>query len=386
MRLILICLFAMVLSTVAFSVENQAYLGIFAETSSTKMVGMPDMPDMPDMPEIDPEMLKMMPGGMQGGMPGMSSLMGPQRLLTVRLWSPTIAKADATATIAIPEGLKLGKTMNLSLYRPEPEKGTADPKNPDFKIPDFTIKRYWGSSAKVKTGQPEIFSFKDLTPEQKAMMREAAKQAEKKSSYYYKPNWTTGYWPAENQAGTVKKDAVMQGKYSLTTNYTGNVDITVPKEVNFLAPIKMSSPKFSEKIPMDKAITFKWDAVPGVLGYYAQIIGMQGTTTLIMWNSAEVRTEPDMAWDYLQMADVITYVKDKKFMGPEQVTMTVPAGIFKDCDTVNLRMIGYGPATALDGTQPLPRVQTKTTFNVMLGGKMMTDMMGQPGMVMPVID
>ncbi|MEI6518446.1 MAG: hypothetical protein WCO98_00140 [bacterium] len=375
MRLLIIGLFMAILSSFAVAVENQAYLGIFAETSSTKMVGMPDMPDMPD---IDPKVYEMMPGG---AMPGMSSLMGPQRLLSVRLWSPSIAKPDATASIAIPDGLKLGKTMNLSLYRPEPEKGTADPKNPDLQLPDFTIKRYWGSSEKVKTGQPEIFSFKDLTPEQKAMMREAAKQAEKKSSYYYKPNWTTGYWPAENQPGTVRKDAVLQGKYSLTTNYTGNVDITVPQEVNFLAPIKMSSPKFSAKIPLDKAITFKWDAVPGILGYYAQIIGMQGTTTLIMWNSAEVRTEPDMAWDYLQMADVINDVKDKKFMGPEQVTVTVPAGIFKDCDVVNMRMIGYGPATALDGTQPLPRVQTKTTFSVMLGGKMMDNMMVN----MPVI-
>jgi len=40
-------------------------------------------------------------------------------------------------------------------------------------------------------------------------------------------------------------------------------------------------------------------------------------------------------------------------------------------------MIGYGPGTALDQAQPLPRVQTKTTLTAMLGGKMMKGRGGQ---------
>ena len=51
----------------------------------------------------------------------------------------------------------------------------------------------------------------------------------------------------------------------------------------------------------------------------------------------------------------------------------LPAGIFKDCDAVNFMMIGYGTGTALTEGQPLPRVQTKTTISIMLGGKAMKD-------------
>ena len=39
-----------------------------------------------------------------------------------------------------------------------------------------------------------------------------------------------------------------------------------------------------------------------------------------------------------------------------------------------LTMIGYGSGAALAEGQPLPRVQTKTTLNAMLGGKAMGEM------------
>lgn len=357
--------------SLTLAVENQAFLGIFAETQDTKMVGMPDMPDMPDMEGID---LANLPGGLN------IPAFGPKRLLTVRLWSPTIAPPEASASLGIPTGLKLGKTLKLSLYRPEPGEGVAGGGDPNVQMPDFTIKRYWGSSSTVKEGQPEVFSMKDLTPEEKARMESMARDARKAgASYFYKPNWTTGYWPAGKQLGTVKKDAAMEGTYALTTNYTGNVEIAVPKTVNFLDPIALSSPKFDKAIPFDKAITFKWKAIPGVLGYYAQIIGVIGQNTLIIWSSSEVRTDPGMAWDYLQMAEVRENVKATKFMAPDRVEVTVPAGIFKDCDFVNFQMIGYGPGVALDEAQPLPRVQTKTTLSAMLGGKMMKEMGGMPG-------
>lgn len=40
--------------------ENQAYLGIFAETRSQKMIGMPEMPALP--PDMDPAVLAQIPG------------------------------------------------------------------------------------------------------------------------------------------------------------------------------------------------------------------------------------------------------------------------------------------------------------------------------------
>ncbi len=44
-----------------------------------------------------------------------------------------------------------------------------------------------------------------------------------------------------------------------------------------------------------------------------------------------------------------------------------PADIFADCDMV------FGPGAALPEGQPLPRVQTKSTVQLMLGGKLMKE-------------
>ena len=71
------------------------------------------------------------------------------------------------------------------------------------------------------------------------------------------------------------------------------------------------------------------------------------------------------------MAEVRDLVKKEIVMAGDRVDVTVPAAIFKDCDMVMFQMIGYGPGAATDSGQPLPRVQTKTTLSIMLGGKKM---------------
>ncbi len=354
--------------------DNQAFLGVFAETSSMKMAGMPAMPkiDLPPGIKLPPQAAA-----------AMAQFGKAQRKLTVRLWSPGVAPEDATASLAVPDGLKLGQKLNLGLYRPKPEEGKADTGG-EAGVPggipaEMVIKRYWGSSPTVKDGQPEVTEFKGLTDEQKAVMKEQMARARRSSgSYFYNPDWTTGYWPTQDQPGTIDPDAAMQGHYALTTSYTGNVEIDVPDQVNFLAPIELSSPDLTQKVSFDDPIVLRWAAIPNILGYHAQIVGMQGRTTVIMWDSSEVKPDFGFRDDYLQMAEVKDMVSKNRFMGPDTVSVTVPAGIFKDCDFVSLRMVGYGTGTALEKGQPLPRVQTKTSLTVMLGGNMMRGGFGGP--------
>ncbi len=364
-------LFAMALTlvvgTAALAAENQAFLGIFAETSSQKIAGMPAMPELP-------------PGIQLPEMPGMPSLAGmgrPQRLLTVRLWSPGIAPEDATAAIAPPAGLKQGDRLDLELYRPKPEKvegGAAEGIPDPDSIPDFTIKRYWGSSATVKPGQPQIIRWDGLTAEQKAAMREEAKKAQQTDTYFYKPDWTTGYWPTRKQPGRIAPDASLAGTYRLTSTYTGSVSIDVPENVEFLAPIEMTSPRLDRQVPLAQALRFRWKAIPNLLGSHARIIGMEGKNTLIIWSSAEIPTDMNVDWDYMQMADVRKNVASTAMMAGDRTDVTVPAGIFEKCDFVSFQMVGFGPGAALPEGQPLPRVQTKTTLSIMLGGKSMAGM------------
>ncbi|MCB8932340.1 MAG: hypothetical protein M9921_08750 [Fimbriimonadaceae bacterium] len=342
--------------------DDQAYFAILAETKVGRMAGMPpiDIGDLPPGFKLPPE--AMMFSGK------------PVRALSIRLWSPSIAPPDATASVVPPDGLKQGKKLDLALYRPE---GTSSGRatqdfDPDSN-PEFTIKIYWGSSETVKDGQPKIIKWAGLTDEQKEAMKQQAREARAGSSYFYKAGWTTGYWPTKSQAGSIDANASLVGKYSLTTSYTGNVEIEAPADVDFLAGIQMSSPNLDKKIDLKKAIKFKWDPIEHALGLNASIIGMEGKNTLIIWSSSEVFAEGLMGdMGYLQMAEVRDYVEKTMFMAGDRTSVDVPAGIFQNADMAMCTMAGYGPGAALAKAQPLPRIQTKTTLQLMLGGKKMT--------------
>ncbi|NUP98245.1 MAG: hypothetical protein HUU35_00170 [Armatimonadetes bacterium] len=360
---------ALGLATVLGAVENQAYLGLFAETSVNKQVGMPDMSEM--LQGMDPAMLNQLPPEVRAMMGGAA-----QRRLTVRLWSPNLAPQNATASIAPPAGLKVGPRMDLELYRPQPRTGTTTRPNTGTPAPQmpakFTIKRYWGSSATVRPGQPEVteVKFDGLTAEQQAQYERMADAGEG-SEYFYKENWTTGYWPTKKQVGTIAADSRLPGHYALSTTYTGEVTLDVPDNVDFLAPFTLSSPSLKTAPDLTKALALRWQEIPRALGLFAQVTSMVGRDTMIIWTSSEVRADPEQNWDYLQMAEVRRFVEEQKMMPGNCTEAIVPAGIFKDGDYVSLMMIGYGPGVARDETQPLPRMQTKTVLTAGLGGKMM---------------
>ena len=351
------------------AVENQAYLGMFAETGLTRIAGMPEMPPIP--PGID---VSSMPG-----MEGMMSMGKPTRSFTVRLWSPGIAPEGATASIVPPAGLKQGDRLDLDLYRPKPEKADGQDGGSGAsgsKPPDFTIKYYWGSSAAVRPGQPKVINFKTMDAEAKRLMEKESRSAKAMSAYFYKPDWTTGYWPTQKQPGKIAADASLPGRYSLTTSYTGSVELDCPANVDFLAPIEIAAPDLEETPDLSKAVKLEWKPIPNLLGSHAMMMGMQGRDTIIMWSSSEVWKDNLMSvdWGYLQMAEVKQYVKDKIMMPGEQIGVTIPAGIFAECDFTSMTMTGYGSGAARMDTQPLPRIQTKTTLSLQLGGKAVGDM------------
>lgn len=355
--------------------DGKSYLGMFAETSLNVMPGMPkiQLPPGFDISMLPPEARAMMAGG-------------ATRRFTVRLWSDGIAPADAYARISAPDGLGQGPTLDLGLYRPKPGQTRDEgeyvmPESQEAQMKKMTIKRYWGSSATVKPGQPKVWTFGDLTPEQQEAMKEEAKKQSERArqaggGYFYRPNWTTGYWPTDKQPGQITNEANLEGGYTLDTNYTGGASIEVPATVNFLGAFELSSPDLSQKPDLTKAMTFEWKAIPNLLGAHAQIFGMIGQDTIIMWSSSEVEDERVATEQYMQMADVRDAVAKQQFMGPAQQEVTVPAGIFKDCDFVSMTLQGWGTGAARDDTVPLIRVQTRTALTCMLGGKKMAGMGG----------
>jgi hypothetical protein len=344
--------------------QEQAYFAILAETKMGRMAGMPPMD------------LSQLPPGVKLPPQAMMFAGKPVRVLNFRLWSPGIAPANATAAVAPPSGLKQGPKLDLELYRPEAGAvgGEKVPQfDPDASPDSFKIKIYWGSSAEVKPGQPREIVWSGLNPEQKEAMKNRAREsAAAQSSYFYKPNWTTGYWPTKSQPGEIALDASLVGKYALSTSYTGNVEIEAPANVNFLDPIAMSSPDLNRPLDLKKALEFKWQEIPNALGLNASIMGMEGKNTMIIWLSSEVFSDVLMGdMGFLQMAEVRDFVSKTLFMEGNRTSVIVPAGIFANADMAMMNMAGYGPGAALEKAQPLPRIQTKTTLMLMLGGKKM---------------
>lgn len=342
--------------------SDQAFFAILAETKVGRMAGMPLM----DMSQI--------PAGFKLPKEAMMFAGVPTRILNMRLWSPSIAPAGATASVVPPAGLKQGNKLDLELYRPQASDTTGGQvKNfdPDSN-PEFTVKIYWGSSETVKEGQPRVIKWGGLTDEQKAAMKENARNAQAGNSYFYKAGWTTGFWPTEKQKGDIGMDASLVGKYSLTTSYTGNVEIEAPSQVTFLDPITVTSPNLEKKTDLKKSMPFVWNSVPNCLGFYGWIFAMEGKNTLVIWSSSEVFDEGLMGdMGFLQMAQVRDYVARTVFMPGDATKVSVPAGIFVNADIVMMQMAGYGPGAALEKAQPLPRIQTKTSLQLMLGGKQM---------------
>lgn len=345
--------------------DDTSFLGIFAETHSMRIAGM----KMKEMPKLPPGIK--LPASVRAMMPG-----APSRILTVRLYTPTIAPDDATASIAPPAGLKLGDKLDLELFRAKPEEATvaSGPGRPTKATDtptDFTIKFYWGSSDTVQEGQPKIISFGGLTNDQKMEMASKMKAVRPNggSNYYYKDNWTTGYWPTSKQPGEIDKEASLNGTFALTTSYAGNVSIDAPDNVDFLAPIEMTAPDLGEKPDLSASLPFQWNAIPNAIGLYATAFGMEGKNTLIIWCSSESFAEQLMAdQGFLQMADVRARVDAHQFMAGDKTNVTIPAGIFKDSSFAMFSMVGYGPGSSRQGVTPVPRIQTKTTLQIMLGG------------------
>jgi hypothetical protein len=353
---------------------NQAYFAIEAETSDSRAAGLPkiQLPTGIPLPAgitLPPEVRDMLAGS-------------SSRKLSMRLWSPTVAPDGATAAVIPPAGLGQGPRLDLVLYRPKPGDGAGSTLAGNAgslgSVGDFTMKFYWGSSKTVRPGQPKIVHVGDLTGDQKAQAEQAIAHAKASTSYFYKPGWTTGYWPTKDQPGKIDDAAALPGTFIVKTNYTGVGLLSVPPDVNFLDKIALTSPDLSRRPDLTQGLPLAWNQIPGLLGMYAIAVGMEGNNTAVIWSSSEVEAFPFFD-NFLEMAQVRKFVEDQVFMAGDRSACDIPAGIFANADMATLRLVGWGKGAARDNSQPLPRLQTKTTLNVLLGGKLVAAFAGFGG-------
>ncbi len=355
MRTRLLVLVALFCASSAAPARAAALWEMFAETQVRRVVLTPAY--VPPRPGTQPAETPTESETLAGGR--------PLRHLEIRLRSPGLAPAGASAFVTPPAGLGLGPRLPLTLSRP-----TAPRPGPPTR--NYLLKLYWGSSSTARPGQPKLLRFADLTPEQQAALQRQLAELALGPPWppRPRPNETLAFWPPEPPLGQVGPTASLAGRYTLTTTYAGNAMLLVPQRTNFLAPLTLLRPDLAHRLPLNRALPLHWNRLPRLVGQQALVIGKEGENTLVLWMAAPRATAALFRdWKHLEPQTIRELVRHGALLPPGQTRVTLPAGIFANVDLAHLVLIGYGPETRAPSPQYRARLATRTTLLAVLGGQ-----------------
>jgi hypothetical protein len=316
----------------------------------------PGMPEMPKLPGVK-----------------VPNINAPTRTLTMDLSSDKKVNAKSKAECAIPEGLKLGPKVNLTIDLPEPVKEPeGTPTKEDEKpgeTPKFVMKTYWGCAETVPDGQPKVIetdkmmtgmSAKDMDKFRK-MMEATAKRVEAEADNSH------AYWPGRDNR-QIDKEAATPGAYALTTNYCGETSFALAKEQDFLAPIELVG--MEKNTDLAKTIKVEWKSVPNAEGYL--LSAFAGTDMqMVIWTSS---SDPEMRSDLLNRAisrkDLDKLLDNGVLLPPTKTSCRIPAGIFKDMGNPMLMVTAFGTdkIQTKDGIETHVVVRSNAMASIGVGG------------------
>lgn len=287
---------------------------------------------------------------------------GGQRSLLVNLTRPGAPPASPTASLDIPDGLKLGAVLPLQVDPHAEADRDTDPGTAE-KVPDFEIRRYWGCSETVRQGQPRVVSIRDLGAGVFANLpRPGARGAR---FHLGRANWTDAHWPnaRDKKSGQVPEGAALPGKYALHSNFVPGVNFDIPAGVTFLDPVALTVPKGGNVLA--KTIPVSWKALPGAVGYVAMATGMKGEKTMVLWTSSE--GEEGLGAAFGEDTDAKSLVSKGIFLPPDRTQCFIPAGIFEGCEGVSVQLIAIGRSFTQNDTTPAVRVRVRSIGMTMVG-------------------
>lgn len=307
------------------------------------------MPGAPNMPNIR----------------GLADLNAPTRTLTMDLTSDKKVDASSKAQCAVPEGLKLGRKVDLTIDLPEKVKdngpGTED-KNERVKQVEFKIKAYWGCSETVPPGQPKVIDSKEMTSAaQKAFSQKGANNWKQ---FIDTSDRSHAYWPGA-KAKPIAKDATCPGPYELTTNYCGGTAITFDTPQDFLAPIDLLSP--GKKMDLAESIKVEWKPVPNAAAYLLTAFAGKEQEMVTWTSSLDPNPPMDIQSKAITKEQLDTYIKNGVLIPPDKTFCYIPKGIFSAYDSAMLSVIAIGSdkIQTKDGIET--NVVVRSTATAMLG-------------------
>lgn len=236
------------------------------------------------------------------------------RMINVELASQQAIAAGSKASVSIPESLKLGSNLDLSIdfssdtAKSEPSK--------------FELREYWGSGKSAPASQPKITTSQET-----------------ENTDVQIPKKSFAFWPGIGDK-QFDSDLDFSGDYTLKTNYCGSTSIVFTKEQRFLDPVDVTiSPAQPD---LDKPIVIKWKSVPGAVGYLLRAYGGGQNRSITWTSSAKPDDGRNLEFRPVSSSDLEGYIKRGVLAPPYAVSSTIPAGIFKGSSSVMLIVTAIG--------------------------------------------
>lgn len=258
-----------------------------------------------------------------GGASGMLGMMmdqgsGVTKTMDLRLTNPADIPSGYNAEHTVPEVMRFGPVLPLKGER----RGTGE--SGPGEEPDGKLLIYWGCSATVAAGQPEVIDFKSmgnrLPPEVAAMARQSRRGKGGGDSGDTLPPRTL-WWPhGDSGFSGIPAESSAVGDHVVKASFMQReIHYTLDKEMDFLEAINLKA----SSADLKAAIPLKWDALARARGYNLQAVGAVGEKEMVIWMAA----------------------KNKNPMLPgTQNSCTIPAGIFQKAEGAMTIAEAVGPS------------------------------------------
>lgn len=268
-------------------------------------------------------------GGMgAGGFGSIMSMFGVgsnlKRNMDLRLTSPSDLPNGYQANHVVPDAMRIGPQLPLLGETRTIGGKSSSEENVKESEPDGRLLIYWGCSATVQKGQPEIINFRSmlskLPPEIQAMVRQGRSQGKNVPQREVVLNPRSIGWPAgDRDFRGIPDNASAVGDHVVKTNFMNEeIRFSLTPALDFLEPMNLKA----QSSDLKAAIPLGWDALPRARGYDLQAVSAGADKDMVLWLAA----------------------RNKSPMLPgSQHDCTIPEGIFAKGEMAMLSGVAHGP-------------------------------------------
>jgi len=268
------------------------------------------------------------------------------KTITFDVLSDQKTDKNSTATCAVPEGLKLGKTLTLQIDPRYLEDKEAKPVESTKGVPTVKCLAYWGCAEKIADGQPMV-----MDPKANVETKSEAKPDDKpevRNNPIQLPSKSYAYWPW-GLAPDIADDASAPGVYTLTTSFAGGTEVMLDKDQDFMQGLTIAN--VDKQHDPNKPIEIRWNSIKGARAYFVSAVGGSDEAS-ITWNcSAKPNAPTDLESRAIEKDELEKLIKDGVVLSPETTKCVIPAGVFAKANSavVNLIAIGADKIQEKDG-------------------------------------